>query len=167
VYPNFLLDLFTRAFTLVLHDPYSRVTENEWRKAMCRLRDAIFACPNCASPNFYDVDQMKATGSLASCWFCHAALVAPPRLRVGDCTIMLNPDSQLFPHHLDGHGFDFSTSLATVLGPPLQLKNLSDRKWTSRNGENGGLEDVQPGAIVPLTFGRKIYFGRTEGEVRL
>ena len=80
---------------------------------------------------------------------------------------MLNPAIQLFPHHVDGKLFNFSKALAEVQGRPLQLKNLSDRKWTSRNSENAGLEDVQPGAFVPLTSGRKIYFGSTEGEVRV
>jgi serine/threonine protein kinase len=42
LYPPFLRDLFTRAFTAGLRDPKNgRVRESEWRKAFVQLRDAI------------------------------------------------------------------------------------------------------------------------------
>ena len=42
IYPGSLRKLFTRAFTVGLHDPDARMMENEWRKEMSALRDSIF-----------------------------------------------------------------------------------------------------------------------------
>ena len=56
IYPTSLRRLFTRAFTDGLHDPDTRVMENEWRKEMCAIRDAIFYCEGCTAENFYDVE---------------------------------------------------------------------------------------------------------------
>ncbi|NEP60124.1 MAG: serine/threonine protein kinase, partial [Symploca sp. SIO2G7] len=57
IYPQFLKDLFTKAFTEGIRDPQNgRVRENEWRSAMIKLRDSIIYCPHCGgAENFYDV----------------------------------------------------------------------------------------------------------------
>jgi hypothetical protein len=55
VYPESFKKLFEKAFTEGIREPqYGRVTENEWRDALVRLRDAILYCPDCKAENFYD-----------------------------------------------------------------------------------------------------------------
>ena len=45
IFPQFLRDTFTGAFTSGLKDPENgRVTEGEWRKVLSQLRDSIFYC---------------------------------------------------------------------------------------------------------------------------
>ena len=48
LYPQFLRDLFTRAFTSGITDAaHGRVREGEWRAAMIRLRDSVVYCQHC------------------------------------------------------------------------------------------------------------------------
>ncbi len=173
IYPLFLRDIFTRAFTKGVRDPHSRVRESEWRAAMVRLRDAIIYCSYCSLENFYDADRLKASGGNPGlCWSCASQLTLPPRIRIGKSVVMLNYDAQLFPHHIDeGRLYDFSRPVAAVTRHPTNeslwgLKNLSDRKWVS-TGTDGKVVDVEPGRSVGLSVGTKIQFGETEGEIRL
>ena len=78
IYPGSLRKLFVRAFTAGLHDPEARVMENEWRKEMCALRDAIFHCPQCGAENFFDLDLLRQKKALDPCGVanrCHAILL--------------------------------------------------------------------------------------------
>ena len=173
IYPESFRALFTKAFTTGLKDArHGRVTENEWKAAMSRLRDSIVYCSYCKAENFYDADALKATGGKpAPCWSCKADLVLPFRVRIGRNVVMLNHDSKLYPHHLDEQKlFDFSKPAAEVSRHPKDptqwgLKNLTGQKWIM-TGADGTLKDVEPGRSVPLAAGVKVQFGRAEGEIR-
>jgi DNA-binding helix-hairpin-helix protein with protein kinase domain len=173
LYPRFLRELFTRAFTDGIRDPqYGRVRESEWRGAMVRLRDSIIYCPSCAAENFYDPEALRESGGrLAVCWACQAELRLPPRLRLGRHVVVLNHDTQLFPHHLDEQRrYDFSQPAAAMTPHPTDtsiwgLRNLSAEKWVIVAG--GGTTEVAPGRSVALSLGMKIQFGKVEGEVRV
>jgi eukaryotic-like serine/threonine-protein kinase len=173
IYPQFLCDIFTRAFTKGLQNPHNRVRESEWRAAMVRLRDAIIYCSYCSLENFYDADKLKATGGNPGlCWSCAAQLTLPPRIRIGKHVVMLNYDTQLFPHHIEeGRLYDFSHPVAAVTQHPTDksrwgLKNLSQEKWVS-TGTDGKVIDIASGRSISLSIGTKIQFGETEGEIRL
>ncbi|MEO6723664.1 MAG: serine/threonine protein kinase [Blastocatellia bacterium] len=173
IYPQFLRDLFTRAFTEGLRDAHARVRESEWRAVMIRLRDSILYCAHCSLENFNDAERLKATGGNPGlCWACAAELRLPPRIRIGKSVVMLNYDTQLFPHHIDsGRLYDFSQPVATVTQHPTNkdvwgLKNLSGERWVSTT-KDGRVADVEPGRSVTLGVGTKIQFGKTEGEIRL
>ena len=173
LYPQFIRDLFTKAFTDGLDDPiHGRVRESEWRAAMNDLRDSIFYCPQCGMENFYDIEVLKATGHPGACWSCQSDLRLPPRIRIEDDVIMLNHDTQLFEHHLDpDRRYKFETPLAAVAQHPRDpsiwgLRNLGQEKWviTTPDGE---IKDVPPGRSATLNVGAKINFGKREGEIRL
>jgi hypothetical protein len=149
------------------------VRESEWRAVMVRLRDAIIYCSYCSLENFYDADKLKATGGNPGlCWSCAAQLMLPPRIRINKQVVMLNYDTQLFPHHIeDGRLYDFSKPVAAVTQHPTNknlwgLKNLSQGKWVS-TGTDGRISDIEPGRSISLNLGTKIQFGETEGEIRL
>jgi serine/threonine protein kinase len=175
IYPQFLRELFTRAFTQGLHDSdHGRVREGEWRAAMIRLRDSVLYCRSCSAENFYDVDALRASGGAAlSCWSCHASIQMPYRLRVGRALIMLNHDTRLFPHHLDEQRpNDFSQPVAEVTVHPQHadiwgLKNLSEQKWSFSSGADPRPSEVLPGRSLRLDNGMRINFGKLEGEVRI
>lgn len=174
IYPQFLRDLFTRSFTAGIHDPiHGRVRESEWRGAMARLRDAIMYCPHCGAENFYDADALKASGGTPPpCWACHKPIAIPLRIRIGKEVIMLNHDTQLFPHHIDDTRlYDFAQPIAEVARHPSNpniwgLRNLSSDKWVS-TATDGTVRDVEPGRSVTLASGTKINFGPSEGEIRV
>jgi DNA-binding helix-hairpin-helix protein with protein kinase domain len=172
LYPQFLRDLFTEAFTVGLHDPLERVRESEWRAAMVTLRDSIFYCASCGAENFYDVEALKATGGKpGTCWSCSKPLVLPPHLRIEKATIMLNHDTRLYPHHVDDQRmYDFSQPIAEVTQHPTEpnlwgLKNLTTEKWVITTAD-GTIKDVELGRNVPLSVGTRINFGKKEGEIR-
>lgn len=173
LYPQFLRDLFTRSFTDGLRDPlHGRVRESEWRVALVRLRDAIVYCPRCGVQNFYDAEVLQGSGQPAPCWSCQNPIGLPPRIRIGRQVVMLNHDTQLFPHHIDdSRPYDFSQPVAALVQHPTQagvwgLKNLGGEKWVSTTAE-GAVRDVDPGRSVTLAVGTRINFGKIEGEIRV
>lgn len=174
VYPRFLRTLFTRAFTNGLRDPAcGRVLEGEWRAVMVRLRDSIVYCSACQVENFYDIEAMRAGGGPTACWACSAPVATPPRIRVGNTVVMLNHDTQLFPHHVDmGRRYDFSRPVAAVTRHPTDptrwgLQNLMTDRWVTKFPD-GRLREIDAGHSVALALGTRIDFGRgAEGEIRL
>jgi serine/threonine protein kinase len=173
VYPQFLRELFTRAFTDGIRDPkHGRVRESNWRAAMVRLRDSIIYCGHCNAENFYDPEALSASnGTPGACWSCRQALRLPPRLRIGREVVMLNHDTRLFLHHVDDEEkYNFNQAIATVTRHPTDpniwgLKNLSQHNWSSTS-MSGEVRDVWPGRSVTLAVGTKINFGRITGEIR-
>ena len=173
IYPQFLRETFTRAFTQGILDPKNgRVRESEWRAVMVRLRDAIMYC-RCGVENFYDAAALQAAGGKPPpCWSCSKELQLPARIRVGKSVVMLNHNTQLFPHHVDDQRmYDFSKPVAAMTQHPTNpniwgLKNVSDEKWVSKLTD-GTVKDVEPGRSVSLAVGTKIQFGKSEGEIRV
>ena len=173
IYPKFLRDLFTKAFTDGIQNPNNgRVQEAEWRPAMVRLRDSIIYCAYCSAENFYDPDHIKVSGGkLHPCWSCQQQIIIPPRIRIGQNIVMLNYDTELFYHHVDDQKrYDFSRAIAVVTQHPMNpniwgLKNLSNEKWVTTKAD-GTVKDVEPGQSLTLTTKMKINFGKAEGEIR-
>jgi len=95
----------------------------------------------------------------------------PPRIRIGKQLIMLNHDTQLFPHHVDDSRlYDFSAPIAEIVRNPQNpniwgLKNLSAQKWVITR-QDASTQDVEPGRSVTLQTGIRINFGAKEGEIR-
>jgi DNA-binding helix-hairpin-helix protein with protein kinase domain len=166
LYPRFFQQLFIESFTVGLHFPHKRVRESMWRAAMERLSDLILYCGHCGKQNFHD--PMATT---AACWSCKKPIVKPLGLSLGnDRLVMLNHDTQLFPHHIDEQRLhDFSQPLASVQRHPTNhqvwgLKNLSMQNWSCRLA-NGSVVDVTPGRSVTLALGTTVHFGNTNGEI--
>ena len=170
IYPQFMRDLFTKAFTEGLRDSRARVRESEWRSALASLRDTVVYCPVCQSENFYDPALLKTNKKMSQCWNCKKEIILPFHLRIGTGSVMLNNDTQLFPHHIDHqHLYDFSTAVASVIRHPTDhkiwgLKNLSKEKWVI-TALDGSIKDVEPGKSVTLAVGVKINFGKAVGEI--
>jgi len=166
LYPRFLRDLFTKAFTDGIRDPqHGRVRESNWRSAMVRLRDSIIYCTHCHAENFHDHEEDNDR-----CWACQRQLRLPPRVRIGKSFVMLNHDTLLFAHHVNEEKkYDFTQPVAAVTKHPVDpeiwgLKNISMQTWSTTN-QKGEVRDVSPGRSVTLALGTRINFGHTEGEI--
>lgn len=174
IYPKFLQELFTEAFTKGLIDPQKRVRESQWRQTMIRLGDSIVLCRHCGCENFYDTDAIKANGTLNPCWQCNSQITLPPRIRINKNVIMLNYNTQLFSHHIDSQksfSSDSSQAIAEVNQHPTNpniwgLKNLSTNKWVCTTA-NSTIKEIEPGRSVTMAVGTKINFGTAEGEIRV
>lgn len=171
IYPQFLRDLFIRSFTTGLRDSaHGRIREGVWRSAMIDLRDSIVYC-GCDAQNFYDLHRMRTNeGDPGTCWRCGKKLVLPFRLRISNKVVMLNHDTQLFPHHVDGDRlYDFSQPVAAVGRHPQKqdvwgLKNLSNATWATTSPD-GEMKEVPPRLSATLAKGTTIHFGKTEGQI--
>jgi eukaryotic-like serine/threonine-protein kinase len=127
----------------------------------------VFDCPHCEHENFFDAQQIDAY----TCWNCRKSIPAPVRINIGRQVIALNPDTQLYPHHVDSRRlYDFSRPVAAVMYDPngnrWGLRNLSSTPWkiTAADGSNAELPN---GRTLVLKAGYKINFGSAEGEIRL
>jgi serine/threonine protein kinase len=173
LYPQFLRDLFTKAFTSGIRDAeHGRVTEGEWKFTLGRLQDSLLGSCPCGSQNFFDPTQLDASGRYRkACWSCGQAPPLPLRLCIGKLTIMLGAGTRLAAHHLDDHSnLDSAAPIAEVVPHPTSpnvfgLKNTSDSRWTATT-EGGVMKDIDPGKSIVLARGTKIAFGRQTGEIR-
>jgi len=169
IYPQFIRDLFTRAFTDGIKNPKNRVLEIEWRKAFIKLRDSIIYCGNCGLEIFYDAVKLK-DGQKHICWGCIKEITIPPRIKIAQSIVMLNSNSKIYMHHIKDN-LDFNTVIAEVTQHPTNpslwgLKNVSNELWSIVKAD-GNVASVEPGRSVSLSIGTRINFGAVEGEIRL
>ncbi|MCE0522203.1 MAG: hypothetical protein LV480_04760 [Methylacidiphilales bacterium] len=172
LYPGYVRDIFTRAFTEGLRDPGARVRESEWRAVFTRMRDQIYYCHACGAENFL-TDEGDLPGPLGEqkCWFCHDAPVPPMRLLFGRHSIVLNQDTLLYPHHLDANRRnDYSEVMAEMVPHPKRpdvwgLKNVSGQTWKTVPPSGAPIVEVASGRSVSLVPGLRIRFGASEGTV--
>ncbi len=170
IYPGSLRKLFIRAFTAGLHDPDARVMENEWRKEMCALRDAIFHCPQCGAENFFDLELLRQRKALDPCWGCQSLLRNPPRMRMGAAygsqLVMLSPGrATLCPSPGRGHlqlQYPVGRSYCQPSGIEKSFPRAMDRahpEWLSDGSEVQ--RGAAPGGRLPHPFredgGRSTY----------
>ncbi len=177
IYPQFLKDLFSKAFTAGIKDAaHGRVRETEWRNALIRLKDSLIYCGTCGAENFYDGEKLKQQGQLNPCWGCQKAVQLPPRIRIeqtgGAQVVMLNHDTLLLNYHLDSKSpYDIGTAVAQMVQHPTNpnvwgLKNLSKDTW-SINQQDGTIKTIAEGQSAGLASGLKINFGQATGDIRL
>ncbi len=170
-YPGYVRDIFLRAFAVALHEPSARVNENDWRSMFTRMRDQIYYCDNCGTESFLS-DTGNSPGALAEheCWFCHQPQPPPLRMRLVHHAVVLNQDTVLFAHHVDGNRRnDFSQIMAEVSPHPSRegvwgLKNVSAQTWNSFS-PTGASVAVTSGRSVSLIPGLRVRFGNVEGTV--
>ncbi|MEJ0035658.1 MAG: hypothetical protein WDO68_06225 [Gammaproteobacteria bacterium] len=180
LYPSFLKDMFTRAFTDGLREPkHGRVQETEWRLTMARLRDSVITC-TCRAENFYDRQRVGAAATPTfSCWYCGSALpVVPPRIGIH----ATHEGPQRPPRHVvvcwtrEPVCWRITARAGRIRSmlPPrkwrgqpgsLSLSNASRAEWTCRYKDE--VTRVAPGARLLLKDGMQIQFGATRGEIRM
>ena len=156
LFPQYLRDMFIRAFKEGLNEN-SRITEQEWKKVLLRLRDDVYRCPKCREENFASAAQ----GGTAPCIGCKASISAPLILQGKDFAIALLPQKAITAWHTEQG--DFNEQMGVVVqnknNPNLWgLRNLSDRMWqvSFPNGQN---KAVQKGEVFPAVKGVEIDFG--------
>jgi eukaryotic-like serine/threonine-protein kinase len=164
IYPKFMRELFTQAFTVGLHDASlsGRILEGTWRRALVRLSDSVNVC-SCRAEVFWDPDEPEKR-----CWNCGELPPVPMILALRRSTIVLAPGATVCGHHL-ANDRDFRGLKAVVEPHPhdrhrVVMRNLSAEDWVVRPvGEEEKL--VQPGqrlAVRPM----EIELGQVGGTIR-
>lgn len=169
IYPQFIRELFIKAFTKGLFDPKCRLLEVEWRRGFIKLRDSILYCKNCGAENFYDALRIK-NGEQHRCWYCKGKISIPPRIKVNDNVILLNLNSRIYSHHIK-EDLNFNKVIGEVTANPknkdiLGIKNLSENPWKVLK-VNGDEVKLDKDRTMMLTSIRKIDFGSEIGELKL
>lgn len=159
MYPPYLREMFTRAFTKGLRNGNARIVEKEWKDAFATLKNSILYCQSCGKENFFKKKLI--------CWACGANISPPPRLNIKGQLVMLNHNSAVYAHHLHGN-FDFETVVGKLSKHPTQpgkwgLTNLTADNWTFTTPK-GDTSIIEPGKNAPLLSGAKVNFGAAEGE---
>ncbi len=169
LYPRFLRDLFTRAFTAGLTDPGSRIPEGEWLRGLEKLLVSIQHC-GCGAENFYDVARLREGVESSRCWACQGTVALPHRMRLRDEVIVLSSDTPLFAHQVTGGRRNYHALYGRVLRHPtepgrLGLENLSDARWQAV-WPDGRTQAVDTGRTVSLEDGLRIQFPQLLAEIR-
>lgn len=167
IYPRFLKDKFTVAFTKGIVNPFDRVVEREWKDTIIKLMDSIMICPHCGAEIFYD-EYKEQLGEKITCWHCRSSVSAPPKIRIGKNTIPLSLSSKIKSHHLNNN-YDLDTVVASVTQNPNNptqwgLKNEGTSNWTYIRAD-GSQAVVPPGRNAAMAHGTKINFGLIIGEI--
>ncbi len=157
LYPAYVRDIFTRAFTEGLRDPGARGA---------RERMALSLHPD-ARPDFL-LPQLRCgklpgrRGHLPAplveqkCWFCQETPVPPMRLLIGRQSVVLNQDTLLYPHHLDANRRnDYSRSLGRNVPHPKRPDTWGLKMSPAKLDDYSAFGRAhRRGAIGPLRLAR-------------
>ena len=165
IYPQYLKDLFIKAFTVGLNEPSRRVTENEWLDCFSKMLAGIAYCPKCSEENFYDPDKEIQKQNL-HCWHCNSVIPIPAKLVINKKKILITPNTKIFSHYLFDD-YDIETVVAEVVRNPKNpkiwgLKNKTDENWTYLQ-KNGTSLTVTKDKSATIAHEAKINFGKSIG----
>jgi DNA-binding helix-hairpin-helix protein with protein kinase domain len=163
LHPQFIKDLFTKAFGRGLIDPANgRVRESVWRAAAARLRDSIVVCSACLSENYFEPGVARAR-----CWCCDQPIADPVRLVFPATTLVLNADTAVYRHHLV-RNYDFTEAIARVTRRPEHsswgLRNIGTETWRAHL-PTGVDVDVAPQRSLSLVAGTIVDFGGAKATI--
>ncbi|MCL2699495.1 MAG: hypothetical protein FWE68_04215 [Defluviitaleaceae bacterium] len=160
IYPQFIRDMFTAAFTDGLFNPSRRIVEKQWKEAFSRLHSSIVLCQRCNAENFAE------DGRVPPCWSCKSAIALPPKIQIAGATVMLNRDTKLYAYGANGL-FDYTAPIGQVQQHPSDpgkwgIKNIGGNSWVYIRA-NGEKAVIEPGRAAPIVTGAKISFGNVDG----
>ena len=163
LYPNFIKQLFTAAFTDGMKNPNKRIVENQWKRAFLKLSDHIMHCAHCGAENFYEGEEH--IGVKPICWCCNHTLETPIVLELHKQYVVLEKDTVIYKHHLE-QNFDLDTAIAKVTKHPSLdkwgLQNVTAKDWQGKK-PNGEKLIVPSQKNAPLAAGLQLIF--EEGQI--
>ena len=172
VLPNYIQELFVKAFGDGLKEPAKRPTDGQWQKTLLKFRDEYIGdqCPNpsCSGGNLSDSKIIHI-----QCKKCGKTFDQPARFKCGDFIVPLLPGKKFYVYHID-KSTDISTAdYMAVVGEIIAskktpnifgIKNLSKDTWNvaAPNGEN---KEVKSNEVVSIKGGSEIIFKNMTGQI--
>jgi len=170
LYPEYLRELFTKAFTDGLRDPSKRITEPEWMDTFANMISGIINCsnPKCGVELFYDSNRAEA-GQQCICWNCQKPTRYPTALIIKKQVFVMQKDAKLYSHQINRNG-DISTVMGVVTANPndqtqLGLRNETQSNWTYKRPDGTEIP-IPSGKSGRAAVGCSINFGNVIGEFR-
>lgn len=168
LYPESLKELFVKSFTVGLHEPAKRVTENRWLEVISNMMSGIIICSECGAEIFYDKE--KENLQIAhTCWNCEKNVKIPSRMLIGKRQVLITSETKLYSHHTNAD-FDMNTVVGEVVVNPKNpqiwgIRNLTDKNWTYIKAD-GTQMPVANGRSATIAKNAKIDFGMETGEFK-
>jgi len=157
--PAYLQEQFRKAFSKeALHEPNKRIIEQEWLRAIIRMRSEIYKCP-CGEVYFAD------PANLNPCPSCKRQNKFVFYLKFERYNVAVHQRTKLYTCHTEKDNYDFKTLAGETVAKDnnFELKNISGKNWILTDGEN--TSSVIPNAVVILKKGITINFGNTQAEI--
>lgn len=168
IYPYYIQELFTRAFTSGIKDVTKRPRESEWRRAFSIFEASIYKCPHCGkSQIIYDIQKIKQYGKLDPCRACKRNPLVP-RMKLNEYIILLNDGRKVYKMHVDPlDNRDVETLYAQFSNKNgiVELKNATNSNF-SVTRSNGTVYDIRPQSKGTINNGDKISFLGVIGTVK-
>lgn len=150
MYPQFIRELFERAFVQGVTAPYKRPTASEWRGAFIKLLGALYQCPSCKMPHFYSHEEFcRKSNGAPVCHRCGSATFFP-RIKIGENIVVISDNTKLFSAYFDEYARDMLNELiaADFKDGNLYLRCLSKIKMEYKG------KPVRTGAMIgPISSG--------------
>lgn len=166
-YPDYIKEVFTKAFTDGLNDPSKRVDESEWQSVLTRLRAEVIQCPMCGRTNFARFFD-KADHKTYKCTNCREEI---PTLEMSHhkWRTPVFKGAKIYECDIYSDSNDFLTVVGEVVENKLRpgvfgIKNCSDRKWKAKM-KDGVFHDIEPGKGFPIWEGLEIDFGEVKAKM--
>ena len=166
-YPEYVKEIFTRAFTEGLKDPEKRVDESDWQTVLIRLRAEVIRCPMCGRTNFAHFFE-RADHKTYKCPNCREEI---PTLEMSHrkWRMPIFKGAKFYECDIYTDSTDFLSVVGEVVENKLRsgyygIKNCSERKWRAKM-RDGAFHDIEPGKGFPIWEGLEIDFGEVKAKM--
>jgi serine/threonine protein kinase len=164
IYPDFIRELFTRAFSKdSMAGKENRISGSEWQIAFTQLRDTLITCP-CGGETFFDPAETDAI-----CIYCGVKIPRPSVMSVKKYKVVLFPGQKIYRCHVDNNTDDYKEICGEVIRNPEKpqiwgLKNLSPSSWkiTSHDGDT---KKTGKGEVVIIAKTKSINLGNCTANI--
>lgn len=111
MYPQFIRELFERAFVQGVIAPYKRPTASEWKDAFVKLLASLYQCPSCNMPHFYNHEEFcRKSNGAPVCKKCGISTFFP-RIKIGENIVVLGDSTKLYSAYFDKYARDIFNEL--------------------------------------------------------
>ena len=155
--PEFLRDLFRKAFMKGIKDPESRPTADDWLEAFIKLRGLAYECPKCGL-NFLNEENYEKSGYKLFCPDCRREIKKPVMETSHKGYIVLEDSDTIYTGYFKDFDGDKSTPAFSV---SIENQNTCILKCLSAEIEKkvgrSVLCTVRRGISVDVEIGRHKY----------
>lgn len=167
-YPDYIQKAFIKSFTVGLHDPSERVTDQEWFDLLVRLRGELVRCSCDNKQRCLSTSNASDDPDYYVCSNCHRQYNL---LKIADCRFVIAENTVLYENETRPRSEDFrrvSGKITENRNHPgiFGISNNSDRDWKVTY-ESGTEKEFGPDKTAAIERKAKIEFGSYENGKKI